>query len=259
METPASDSLMGRIAFENFGLAAERVDNDTVVASRYLHQAEEEKNIVPDIVRKLEIRPSDQCLEIGCGTGNILVPLSSRVRSIAGIDHAKCLETLGRRVAGKNNIELIPGNFLDIKIEKGFDKIIVYSVLQYLKDENETFSFINKAILLLNPGGRLLLGDIPNVSKEKRFIGTKKGSAYQVEWERKRAESRKTAMIESIGDVLVGAVKDTEYVVLDDDWVLAVLAQARKKDLDSYVFPQPENLPFGYFREDIIIEKNGDK
>lgn len=250
---------MGRIAFENFGLAAERANNETVAASRYLHQAEEEKNIIPDIVRKLEIKPSDQCLEIGCGTGNILVPLSSRIRSIAGIDHSKCLETLAKRVVGKNNIELMPGNFLDIKIEKGFDKIIVYSVLQYLKDENETFTFIDKAISLLSPGGRLLLGDIPNVSREKRFISTEKGSAYQVEWERKRAESRKTAIIESIGDVLVGAVKDTEYVVLDDDWVLTVLAQARKKGLDAYVVPQPADLPFGYFREDIIIENVSDR
>lgn len=246
---------MGRIAFENFGLAAERSDNYTVAASRYLHQESEEKYIVFDIIQKLNLSPSDKCLDIGCGAGNILVPLSFFINSITGTDHPKCLGKLEKRITGINNISLVAGNFLDLNINDRFDKIIVYSVLHYLENENETSKFIDKAISLLKPGGKLLIGDVANVSSEERFFNSKKGKEYLVEWEHRRRKYREIQKNESIGDLLAGVAKDTKYVVLDDAWVLAVLGRARQRGLKAYVLPQPENLPFGEYREDILIEK----
>ncbi len=93
---------MGRISFENFGVAAEQLDNYTTMASRYLMQEESERHIVPDIIKKLDLSVTDQCLDIGCNVGNILIPLSFYVRSIHGIDHLKCLEKLEKRFPDAN-------------------------------------------------------------------------------------------------------------------------------------------------------------
>ena len=72
-----------------------------------------------------------------------------------------------------HNIDYLPGNFLDLKIDHVFNKIISYSVLHYLRDYDEVLKFIRKAILLLNKGGCALFDDIPNSSTKNRFLGTK--------------------------------------------------------------------------------------
>lgn len=58
---------MGRISFENYGKRAELLSDFTFMAGRYPSQKEAEKFIVIDIVNKLNISPSDVCLDIGCG------------------------------------------------------------------------------------------------------------------------------------------------------------------------------------------------
>ncbi|MDD5618376.1 MAG: class I SAM-dependent methyltransferase [Candidatus Omnitrophica bacterium] len=247
---------MGRIAFENFGIAAERADNFTIAASRYLQQEKEEKYIVWDIINKLNITTHDDCLDIGCGTGNILIPLSSFTNTITGIDHFKCLKRLKERIDKNQNIRLIPGNFLDLNISRKFDKIIIYSVIQYLANKKEVLKFVNKAMHLLKPKGKLLVGDLPNISKEKRFLNSKKGKAIYCQWKSKRAKIRRKVKIESIGDVLKGVARDKEYVNLDDNLALSILSRARKNYFDAYILPQSSKLPFGYFREDILIENN---
>lgn len=57
-----------------------------------------------------------------------------------------------------------------LKNQVQFDSILVYSVMQHILLEASPFTFIDRATLLLKPGGNLLLGDIPNRSKHKRFF-----------------------------------------------------------------------------------------
>lgn len=246
---------MGRIAFENFGIAAERTDDYTIAASRYLQQKKAEKYIILDIIEKLTISPHDDCLEIGCGTGTILIPISFIANSITGIDHPKCLQRLEKRLDKNNDITLIPGNFLDIEINKKFDKIIIYSVIQYLASKKEVFTFIDKAIDVLKKNGKLLIGDLPNESKERRFLNSKLGKTIYGKWNDERKKTREKNKIECIGDILHNRPKDTQYVKINDALILSILSKARNDNFDSYVVPQSPQLPFGYFREDIIIEK----
>ena len=125
---------MGRISFENYGKRAELLSDFTFMAGRYPSQKEAEKFIVIDIVNKLNISPSDVCLDVGCGVGNILIPLSFFVKKITGIDHSSVIDKLTSRLSDLNNVELIKGNFLDLKIKKIYNKIILYSVLNYLEN-----------------------------------------------------------------------------------------------------------------------------
>jgi ubiquinone/menaquinone biosynthesis C-methylase UbiE len=234
---------MSRKSFENYGKIAESLKNHTIIAGRYPFQDDAERKIIPDIMTKLDLSTHDTMLEIGCGTGNLLIPLSFSVKEIVGIDHVSCLNSLKKRTEAKN-ISLISGNFLDLSINKQFDKILCYSVLHYLR-EGEVLQFIGKALLLLTSGGMALFGDIPNQSRKDRFLQSKLGKKLDAEWK---------ALVSSQPDkeeVLLES--DNELVTFNDDLTMKILQQFRHQGYDTYILPQPPHLPFGYTREDILV------
>lgn len=244
---------MGRISFENYGERAKLSNNYTVIAGRYSIQKEAEKYIFLDVISKLNINPKDKCLDIGCGAGNILIPLSFLVKEITGIDHSLVIEKLKKRFPNSNKIKLISGNFLDLKIDKIYNKILVYSVLHYLADEKEVLEFIDKTVSLLAPGGKILFGDIPNKSKKEKFLLSQKGKEFINEWEHKLSFHQKNDKSEA--SLLDKLKKDENIVEFDDIFILKIIKKLRNCNLLAYILPQPPELPFGYTREDILVEK----
>jgi hypothetical protein len=111
--------------------------------------------------------------------------------------------------------------------------------------------FIDAAAGLLRPQGRLLLGDLPNADHKRRFQESAAGQEFQTEWERlsKGATAEDRLRVEDF----VGGL--TTAGMFDDAVALEILAAMRSKGLHSYVLPQPEDLPFGRTREDILIVK----
>jgi len=53
---------MGRISFENYGKRAKILKDYTCIAGRFSLQKDAEKNILPDIVKKLTFNSNDNCL-----------------------------------------------------------------------------------------------------------------------------------------------------------------------------------------------------
>ena len=51
----------------------------------------------------------------------------------------------------------------------------------------------------------------------------------------------------------VDLVLDNETVTFDDSVMLRLVKHIRSKNYHAYVLAQPENLPFGHTREDILI------
>lgn len=241
---------MGRKSFENYGRMAKCLTNHTVIAGRYPLQEDAERNIMADIARKLDLKAHDTVLEIGCGTGNLLIPLASLVREVVGIDHASCLNSLKKRTK-KKNICLIPGNFLDLSIDSSFEKILCYSVLHYLRDKDEVIQFIGKGLLLLAPGGMALFGDIPNQSRKSRFLQSEKGKHFATAWQKAVADQADR------GTEQIALDPDHELVAFDDNLTMKILGHFRNQGYDTYIFPQPPDLPFGNTREDILIVRPG--
>ena len=121
-----------KISFENFGIAASKGNDNTISASRYYMQKDEEKLILGDVISKLEITSEDELMDVGSNTGNLTIPLSFFVNNITAVDHAECLDKLNSRFPNLDNICLIPGDFMEVDIKKTFNKILIYSVLHYL-------------------------------------------------------------------------------------------------------------------------------
>lgn len=225
----------------------------TAMAGRFPFQEAEEKRILFDLIGKLSISSEDSCLEVGCGAGNLLIPLSFFVKSIVGVDHGSCLCKLKERFPGAapgiGNVQLIAGDFLDLTLDGKFDKIIVYSVLHYLADGDEVMKFVNKTMSMLAPGGKLLLGDLPNKSKKERFLKSEYGKTFVAQWNER---------VGADGGMTVNHLdKDGSLVEFDDTLVLEILSKARKAGLNAYVLPQPDGLVFNHTREDILIVSTG--
>jgi len=243
---------MSRISFENYAKRAQELSQHTEIAGRYLVQMEAERRILLDVLKKLVVQPGDSVLDIGCGTGNLSIPLSFLCQQITGIDHKDVLQSFHSRCEGLNNLILTAGNFLDVEIDERFDKIIAYSVLHYLTDIKEVLNFIDKALDLLKPGGRILFGDIPNTFKKQRFLDTEYGKRFLEEWNRKKEKSTSPE-----GELN----EDHQTPVFDDDAIIRLMGHIRLKGFHAYVLPQLPELPFGHIREDLLVihpEKKSD-
>src|SRR5262245_47530517 len=89
---------MSRASYEYFGRLAEASLPPSQVAGRYPTQVEAERLVPIDVARKLDLKPTDKLLDIGCGPGTNLIPLSFLVESAMGIDHPALIRALSSRV-----------------------------------------------------------------------------------------------------------------------------------------------------------------
>lgn len=131
---------------------------------------------------------------------------------------------------------------LNERLAERVDVIICYSVLQYALIDTALYRFIDTAMHCLAPGGQLLLGDIPNVSKRKRFFASEAGIAFH-------------KVFMNTDQAPEVAFNRIEFDQLDDAIVISILQRARTQGFDAYVLPQHPDLPMANRREDILITR----
>lgn len=122
------------------------------------------------------------------------------------------------------------------------DILLAYSVLHYIFVEGNLFGFIDSCMNLLAPGGQLLLGDIPNTSKRKRFFSSSEGVRFH----------RAFTGTETTPEVHFNRMEAGE---IDDAVVTGIVLRARSAGFDSYLLPQAPELPMANRREDILIRR----
>lgn len=239
---------MSSISFENYSHIASLADvSNTEAAGRLAFQQEAERRILSDVLVKLDILASDTLLEIGCGPGNLLVPLSNFCAQAVGIDNEGAITRLKNRFAKDTEITCMFGNFLDMNLPATpFDKILIYSVLHCMSNRDEVLNFIERALSILKPGGRMLLGDVPNVSKKSRFGNSKSGQETAKNWAEQMKEAGGSHPLEKMES-------DSQLITFDDALVFDLMAFIRGKGFETFILPQPIDLPFGGSREDILV------
>ena len=119
------------------------------------------------------------------------------------------------------------------------DAVICYSVLHYIYVDCNLFDFIDATMGLLAPGGRALIGDIPNHSKRRRFFASDQGQRFHREFS--------------------GSAEP--YVVppgpapgkIDDAVLTGLIQRAQAAGFDAYLVPQAADLPMANRRDDLLI------
>ena len=210
------------------------------------------KGIVPDVVKKLELRPTDTLLDIGCNCGEITIPLSFLCDSITGIDCSGVIRRLNERTKGITNINSIVGDFLEVDITEKYDCILIYSVLIYMDSYDEKARFIKKAASLLKPNGRMLIGDVVNTSTIERYKNSEVGRLNDEKYRKQIAEfqadedrNKKQSSAPEIKNRL------------NDRTLMQLLFDIRSWGYESFLLPQDPNLAFGYTRQDILVKAWG--
>lgn len=122
------------------------------------------------------------------------------------------------------------------------DVLLTYSVLHYVFVEGNVWDFLDRSLELLSEGGEMLIGDIPNISKRRRFFSSANGVKFHQQFMNTRA----------FPEVHFNCV---ERHRIDDSVVLALISRARSQGFDAYVLPQPAGLPYGNRREDVLIRR----
>jgi hypothetical protein len=122
------------------------------------------------------------------------------------------------------------------------DVILTYSVLHYVFVETSIFDFIDKSLSMLKHAGQMLIGDIPNVSKRKRFFSAPAGVAHHQAF----------TGTDEIPPVVFNHLETSK---IDDAVVLSLLMRYRAAGFDAYVLAQGSQLPMANRREDILICK----
>jgi hypothetical protein len=122
------------------------------------------------------------------------------------------------------------------------DAIIAYSVLHYVFPDGSVHAFLDEAMKLLSNGGRLLIGDIPNVSMRRRFFSSPAG----------REHHREFTGSDEPPEVTFNTVESEK---IDDAVLLGLVARARAAGCDAYLVPQAESLPMANRREDLLVAR----
>jgi hypothetical protein len=124
----------------------------------------------------------------------------------------------------------------------GADAIICYSVLQVIYVDANPFHIIDHMIELMAPGGSALIGDIPNISKRRRFFASAAGADFH----------RRFMNTEDAPEM---STNRPERCGIDDAVLAAIVQRAQSAGCDAYVVPQPDDLPFANRRDDLLIRR----
>ena len=123
------------------------------------------------------LRPGENVLDVGCGTGGVTIPAKMRVGingSAAGIDPAPEMIAIARRKAKRAGIEIDfrIGVIESLPFPDGTFDVVTSSLMMHHLPQHLQVKGLAEIDRVLKPGGRILIADMmsPSNSFIKRFF-----------------------------------------------------------------------------------------
>lgn len=110
-------------------------------------------------------RPADDAVavDLGCGSGQVTIPLAARVRRVLAIDLSRPLIarlTTKLRAAGVGNVTPVTRPIESLDLAPGsVDLVVSNYALHHLRDADKA-RLMRRSYQWLRPGGRLVIGDM---------------------------------------------------------------------------------------------------
>lgn len=216
-----------------------------------LYRKDKEKLIFEDIVKKISVDGNlnnKVILDIGAGCSDlahyIINYCEEQNNELLLVDHKEMLDQLPGKSFIKKFYGYFPDDTADIvnNYQNKVDAIICYSIFHYVFYNTCCFKFLDVAVSLLKPDGKLLIADIPNISKRKRYFNTETGIAFHQAFTQTKTIPKAEHLV-------------PEPTQMDDGVVFGILQRYRNFGFETYLLPQDINLPMANRREDILICK----
>ncbi len=104
------------------------------------------------------LRPTDDVLEVGCGSGLFTPALAGRCAHLTALDiEARYLAQTAAKIAGLPNVTLLHGDLSALPCEAGsLDAVLLISVLTELP---APVVALHECARILRPGGRIIVGE----------------------------------------------------------------------------------------------------
>ena len=129
-----------------------------------------------DITGQVRALKPKRILEIGCGTGMLLLDLARDTEGYVGTDISKAaLDYVGRQLAGN------PSAYRDVQLKRqpaddfsgipagSVDVILLSSVVQYFPSIDYLMKVLQGCVTALRPGGSIVLADLRNQALARAF------------------------------------------------------------------------------------------
>jgi len=212
------------------------------------YRTESESAILEDISSKLGlIGERRTILDIGCGCSGLTRLL---IEQSEHLGHKLVLNDSSEMLAELNpprGTLQCPGQFPNVaeltdRYTEAFDAILIYSVLQHVVLESNPVIFIDRGLELLKPEGRMLLGDLPNISKRNRFLLSQEGLKFHQNYY--GADQIPQVDLEELAPEKI-----------DDAMIFHLMTRYRARGYETYLLPQHPDLSMRNRREDLLIVK----
>lgn len=112
-------------------------------------------NYIEQIFEKYNIRPN-QILELGCGTGNISIPLAKKGYKVMGLDLSEDMLAVASQKAKEQNIEIsfVQESMVEFSLHTKADVILaICDSLNYITDEQDLLEVFHRAYQHLEEEG----------------------------------------------------------------------------------------------------------
>jgi len=194
------------------------------------------ENIAFYIKEILDIQKEDHVLDLCCGNGMLSRELAKHCSQLTGIDFSEPLIEIAQDNFQAKNITYLQGDVIHLdKLDIGlFDNINLYFSFQYFDTYPLGQQVIQQMANKLKPGGKILIGDVPDADKLKVF--------YPSRIQRFRYRLARITGRDQMGRFW----KEAEMKRM------AVQANLHLKKLE-----QPDGFLYQHYRVDYLLKKGG--
>ena len=140
-------------------------------------------SFVKEIQERLNIKETQKILEVGCGAGAFLFPMSNSNIEVFGIDYSSSHVELCSNIMPSGIFKVAEAERIPFE-NMYFDAIISNSVFQYFESLNYAENVVNEMVRVLKSTGCIALLDINDASKKYEYESIRRARLGNDEYDR---------------------------------------------------------------------------
>ena len=143
------------------------------------------------LIEKLELKPGDSMLEIGCGAGALCKAVRDRGIHVAGVDYTPELVEICRMAIPDGHFTAAEAAAFDLP-RKDYDAVVSHSVFHYFPSVEYAVDAFRRMVDHCRPGGIVALTDMHDLRRREEHERRRKEMIGEEEYNRLYKELRHT-------------------------------------------------------------------